>query len=160
MSLTYDQRSEIRMAFDEAFVPPDRRRSLRVKYQVPAQVTAWKRGKVGEPLDVRIEDFSPTGAGLYHTEELPVGSQWLLNVPRPEHDDLIVLLTVVRSKPQEDGTWLVGTELSSVLDRSVMNQFVDTLNNSGSRRRVTSKRTKRLLMILGIFGLAFALILS
>jgi hypothetical protein len=41
-----------------------------------------------------------------------------------------------------------------------MNQFVDTLNNSGSRRRVTSKRTKRLLMILGIFGLAFALILS
>jgi hypothetical protein len=148
------------MAFDEAYVPPDRRRSLRVKYQVPAQVTAWKRGKVGEPLDVRIEDFSPTGAGLYHTEQLPVGSQWLLNVPRPEHGDLIVLLTVVRSKQQEDGTWLVGMELSSVLDRSVMNQFVDTLNNNNGPRRVTSKRTRRLLMILGIFGIAFALILS
>src|SRR4051812_1930442 len=37
MSLTYDQRSEIRMAFDEAYVPPERRRAARVKHQVDAE---------------------------------------------------------------------------------------------------------------------------
>ena len=157
MSLTYDQRSEIRMAFDEAYVPPDRRRNMRVKFRVPAEITAWTRGKQGEPLNVQIEDFSPTGVGMYHTESMAAGSQWLLKVPRPEHGDLIVLLTVVRSKQQEDGTWLIGLELSSVLDRSMMGDFVDAIHGP---RRLTSKRTKRLLMILGIFGIAFALILS
>ena len=61
VSLTYDQKSEIRLAFDEAFVSPERRRSTRIAYQVAAQISEWKRNRESEPFAVQIEDFSPTG---------------------------------------------------------------------------------------------------
>jgi len=49
MPLTYDQKSEIRIAFDEAYIPADRRRDLRVKYRVEAQICSWQNNKQGLP---------------------------------------------------------------------------------------------------------------
>src|SRR5438309_913637 len=94
MSLTYDQRSEIRIAFDEAFVAPERRRSMRVKYTVNAEISEWKKGKEGLAFTVSIEDFSPTGVGMFHDSALPLGSQFLIKVPRPKWGELVVLMTV------------------------------------------------------------------
>src|SRR5688572_18807916 len=102
MPLTYDQKSEIRIAFDEAYVPPDRRRDLRVKYRVDAEIWAWKRNRQGQPFHVRIEDFSPGGVGVIHNEPLELGNEYLIKVPRPGSDDLIILLSVVRCKQLED----------------------------------------------------------
>src|SRR6187200_1156000 len=87
-TLTYDQKSEIRLAFDEAFVAPERRRSFRVKHQVEAQITEWRGDSMGQPFTVKIEDFSPTGVGMIHGAELPVGSQYLIKVPRAKWGDL------------------------------------------------------------------------
>ncbi len=157
MSLTYDQKSEIRMAFDEAYVPPDRRRSMRVKHLVSAEIVAYKKGKQGLPFSVRIEDFSPTGVGMIHGAQLAPGSEYLLTVPRPGADDLVVLLTVARCVPQDDGNFNIGLEISSILDRTAMVQFVDGITNTCRR---TSKRTKVLLLLLGIFGIGFALLLG
>src|SRR5438067_834409 len=112
MSLTYDQRSEIRMAFDEAYVEPERRRAARVKHQVDAEIVPWKRNRPGVPFTVTIEDFSPTGVGVVHSEPLPMSSDFVVKIPRPDNDPLAVLLTVVRNKPMEDGKFVVGMEIS------------------------------------------------
>ena len=156
MSLTYDQKSEIRMAFDEAYVPADRRRDLRVKHQASAEICELKRNKQGLPFRVQIEDFSPGGVGLVHGMELPEGTQYVLKVPRPEMEDLNVLLTVVRCRPQDDGNFQIGMELSSVIDRQVLSQFVGNLQRA---QRITSRRTKILLLVLGIVGVGTALII-
>src|SRR5690349_7423176 len=99
--LTYDQKSEIRMAFDEAYLPPDRRRDPRLNLRCDAEITAWKRGRQGQPFTVRIMDFSPSGVGLLNTAELKMGGEFLLRLPRPDMPELIVLLSVVRCKPLE-----------------------------------------------------------
>ena len=157
MSLTYDQKSEIRMAFDEAYVAPERRRDVRVKHRVNAEISAWKRGKQGLPFNVSIEDFSPTGGGLTHSIELQIGSQYLLRVPRPDAPDLVVVLTVVRCQQRESDEFHIGLELDSVIDRTAIGQFMETI---GDVNRLTSRRTKVLLMLLGIFGISMAMLIG
>jgi c-di-GMP-binding flagellar brake protein YcgR len=154
MSLTYDQKSEIRMAFDEAFVPADRRRDARYKLRVEAQICPWKKNQQGEPITVRIEDFSPGGVGLIHPEPLSVGSEYLLRVPRPEMDELVVLLSVVRCKPLAEGNFLLGMELSSVMDRTSLGQLIDALK--GPPRR---SRWKLFFIAFGIVGICSAMFL-
>jgi c-di-GMP-binding flagellar brake protein YcgR len=154
MSLTYDQKSEIRMAFDEAFVPPERRRDLRVQHRVDAQICPWKKNTQGEPFTVRIEDFSPGGVGLSHSAPMAIGSEYLLRVPRPEMEELVVLLSVVRCRPQDDDTYHVGMELSSVMDRTSMGQLIDALN--GPRKR---SWWKVFFLVFGIAGIATSVML-
>src|SRR5438552_11767436 len=154
MSLTYDQKSEIRMAFDEAFVPPERRRDTRLRMRVDAQICPWKDNRQGEPFTVRIEDFSPGGVGLSHARPLAAGSEYLLRVPRPNMDELVVLLSVRRSKPQEDGNFHIGMELSSVMDRTSLGQLIDALK--GHPRR---NWWKGFLLLFGIVGIGSAMIL-
>jgi len=150
MSLTYDQKSEIRMAFDEAFVPEERRRDTRMRHRVDAQIAPWKRNRQGEPFIVRIEDFSPGGVGLTHTDGLPLGSEYLLRVPRPHADELILLLSVVRCVPVEDGSFHIGLELSSVMDQTSVGSLIDAMRPPPSR---LGKRTKLLFVLFGIAGI-------
>ncbi len=156
MSLTYDQRSEIRMAFDEAFISPERRRALRVTHHVDARISEWKRRRQGMPFTVRIEDFSPAGVGMVHGTELPIASQFLIKVPRPKWGELIVLMTVVRCQKQENGEFHIGLEITSILDQSAMGKLVDTVTDP----RITTKRTKILLLVFGITGIGVSLFLN
>ena len=157
MPLTYDQKSEIRIAFDEAYVPADRRRDLRVKYRVEAQICSWQNNKQGVPFTVRIEDFSPSGVGLIHTGPLDLGSEYLIKVPRPNAEELIVLLTVARCKQQEDGTYLVGLELSSVMDRATMGTFVEQLQ---THRRGASRKLRWLVILFGVIGIGASIVIN
>jgi c-di-GMP-binding flagellar brake protein YcgR len=157
MPLTYDQKSEIRIAFDEAYVPADRRRDLRVKYRVEAQICSWQNNKQGVPFTVRIEDFSPSGVGLIHTAPLDPGSEYLIKVPRPNAEELIILLTVARCRQQEDGTYLVGLELSSVMDRSHMASLLTALS---ARRRAGNRRLRWLVIMFGIIGIGASLLVQ
>lgn len=156
MPLTYDQKSEIRMAFDEAYVPADRRRDTRVKYRVEAQIAPWKRNKQGQPFTVKVEDFSPGGVGVVHGTALELGDEYLIKVPRPQADELVVLMTVVRCVKQDEDTWLIGMELSSVMDRTQIGSLVDAIHQ---RKRVTSRRTRTLFLMLGVFGIGMALLI-
>jgi hypothetical protein len=153
--LTYDQKSEIRIAFDEAYVPSDRRRDSRVNLRTDAEICAWKHNQQGQPFTVRIQDFSPGGVGLLHTAEMKVGNEYLLRVPRPEMDELVVLLTVARCKPMEDGNFWIGMELSSVMDRDSMGKLVDVLREP---KRVTSRWTMILFILLGIAAIGTSLL--
>ena len=158
MPLTYDQKSEIRIAFDEAYVPADRRRDLRVKYRVEAQICSWQNNRQGVPFTVRIEDFSPTGVGLVHSAPLDLGSEYLIKVPRPNAEELIVLLTVVRCVRHVDGSYLIGLELSSVMDRQHMGSFVNALQTR--RRSVASSKLRWLVIMFGVIGIAVSLLMN
>ena len=157
MPLTYDQKSEIRMAFDEAYIPPDRRRDFRVKYRVEAQISLWADDKQGQPFTVRVEDFSPTGVGLVHTAPLEPGSEYLIKVPRPNMDELVVLLAVVRCVPQEDGTYLIGLELASVMDRTHMGQLVNALQSRD--RESSGRRVRRAMLVLALLAFGVSMLI-
>ena len=157
MPLTYDQKSEIRIAFDEAYVPADRRRDLRVKYRVDAEICSWRNCKQGAPFTVRIEDFSPSGVGVIHGAPLDLGSEYLIKVPRPNFSDLIVLLSVVRCKQLEDGSHLIGMELSSVMDRTHLGQLVNAVQTS---RRDGNRRLRWLVIMFGIVSIAASLLMQ
>jgi c-di-GMP-binding flagellar brake protein YcgR len=148
MSLTYDQKSEIRMAFDEAYVPADRRRSIRVKHQVPAEIVPFKKGRPGAALNVQIEDFSPVGVGMIHSSPLELGSDFLLKVPRAEYNDLLVLLTVARCIKRDDGNWQIGLEITSVLTRPI-----ESLSNDSAEAVGMTQSTKFLMALLAVLGL-------
>jgi hypothetical protein len=154
MPLTYDQKSEIRIAFDEAYIPPERRRDLRIRDHISAKICAWTPKKTGNPFPISIEDFSPTGVGVIHREPMKVGELYLLNVPRRGHQDLVVQLSVARCRPLPDGTFQIGMELSSVMDRDG-SAFVDALQ---ARKRHTTRRTKILLLLMAIYGLGISLL--
>jgi hypothetical protein len=161
MSLTYDQRSEIRMAFDEAYVAPERRRAARVKHQVDAEIVPWKRNRPGVPFTVTIEDFSPTGVGVVHSEPLPMESDFVVKIPRPESDPLAVLLTVVRNKPLEDGKFIVGMEISNVLDKTALSRlFNDMAGEPTPAEPPPSRRRKILFLLFGIFGIVTAMLIQ
>jgi hypothetical protein len=157
MPLTYDQRSELRMAFEEAYVESERRRACRVKHQVAARLAPFRGRKPrgAKPLEVTIEDFSTTGVGLVYTKPLAEDEQFLLEVPRPEHKPIWVLLRVVRCLPMDNGTYGVGLEASELLnpDDFPVNPFTDTGDRSRKDSKM-SKKTKMLFLLFGIVGLA------
>jgi hypothetical protein len=155
-SLTYDQRSEIRLAFDEAFVAPERRRSMRVKHITSAEIREWKRGKEGLPFTACIEDFAPAGVGVLHGTELTVGSQYLIKIPREQFGDLTVLMTVVRCKQANDGQFHIGMEISSVMDQTELGKFVDAL----ARQTYPPRWLKVAFLLFGICGIAATLMIN
>lgn len=156
MSLSYDQRSQVRLAFDEAYVPSERRRDLRIRHRVDIELTPWEKGQCGRPFPSNVEDFSPTGVGISHSSPIKPGEMFLLNIPRRGTAALTVLLTCVRCSQREDGSYQIGMELSDVVDQPDAGQFVDAMRR---RRRLTSRRTKILLLILGIYGLGISLLI-
>lgn len=144
------------MAFDEAFVPIDRRRELRIRHQVDAQICPWKENAPGRPVAVQIEDFSAGGIGLVHFTPLAVGDEYLLTIPRAKSGDLVVVISVVHCVRRSDGHYHVGLELSSVMDRTSAGDFVDAMR---ARRRVTSRKTKLLFLLFGIVGVGSSLLI-
>ncbi|HEX8521489.1 MAG TPA: PilZ domain-containing protein [Tepidisphaeraceae bacterium] len=160
MSLSYDQRSEIRWAFEEAYVEPERRRACRVKHKVPAKLAFWKgKPKLVAPLDVTIEDFSTTGVGLVHSSPLKINECYLLEVPRGDRSPMWVVLRVVRCLPMDDGNYAVGLEAAELLDASGfdINPFApDFPTNQPSTGAKMNRRLKILFLLFGIAGTAVA----
>jgi hypothetical protein len=161
MSLTYDERSELRMAFEEAYVEPERRRACRIRHKINAKLVPWPIRIKAPPIEVRIEDFSTTGVGLVHARPLRIGAKYLLEVPRPGRSDIWVLLTVVRCLPMDDGGHGAGLEATELVDPSSLatNPFNGELNLSGSPM-TTRRRTKILFLLFGIAGTALAAFLN
>ncbi len=163
MSLTYDERSQLRWAFEEAYVEPERRRSCRVKHRVAAKLAPWRgRPEASNPITVTIEDFSTTGVGLLHSHPLKLGAQFLLEVPRPEKKPWWVVLRVVRCLPMDDGNFGVGLEASQILDAANFddNPFDELAQVTATRARIMNKRVKVLFTLFGIVGTAVAAFLN
>src|SRR6478672_10458529 len=116
MGLSYDQMSELSMAFQEAHVPSDRRRSTRIKQRIAAEITEFKEnGVAGRTFGVMIEDFSTTGVGIIHSGRLTAGGQYTLEIPRPGQPPIRVLLKVVRCSEVAGGMFTTQMQASEIL---------------------------------------------
>ncbi len=115
MSLTYDQMSELSIAFQEAHVPADRRRSQRIRQRIAAEITEWDDDHAGRTFGVMIENFSPTGVGMIHSGRLKTGGEYTLEIPRPGHAPIRVVLTVVRCEQMDGGMFSTQMKASEIL---------------------------------------------
>ena len=107
--------SELSIAFQEAHVPSDRRRTQRIKQRIAAEITEWDDKKPGRTFGVMIEDFSPTGVGMVHSGRLKVGGQYTLEIPRPGQRPVRILLTVVRCDQGDGGLFSTRMEANEIL---------------------------------------------
>ena len=115
MSVTYDEMSELSIAFQEAHVPSDRRRSTRIKTRIAGEISEWAGGRTGKTFGVMIEDFSTTGVGIVHTGRLNEGCRYTLEIPRQGQRPIKVLLTVVRCSEMDGGLFSAQLEVSELL---------------------------------------------
>jgi len=159
MPLTYDQRSELRLAFEEANVEADRRRACRVKVKVPAKLAPWngKKPDAEPPLDVMIEDFSTTGVGVIYGAPLEENDRYLMEVPRHNAKPAWVVLRVARCMPMDDGTFGVGLEMCELLEAGdfAFNPFTGQTSQP-ARGRTMGKRTKLWFLVFAIIGVAIS----
>src|SRR5437870_5330925 len=115
MAVSYDQMSELSIAFQEAHIPADRRRSQRIKQRIAAEISEWEGDRVGRTFGVTVEDFSTTGVGFVHSGRLKPGGKYLLEIPRPGARPVGVLLTVVRCDEIDGGLFSTRMEVSDLL---------------------------------------------
>ena len=115
MGLSYDQRSELSIAFHEAHVPSERRRSQRIKTRIAADLTEWANDRPGRTFGVMIEDFSTTGVGMVQSGHLKPGGKYTLEIPRPGRVPMKVLLTVVSCHEVDGGLFSTRLEASDIL---------------------------------------------
>jgi len=152
----YDKRSQIRLAFNEAFVPQERRMSARIEHHVATEFYAWENEGEGSPVNVTIEDFSVSGVGAVCGFPMCTGDEYLLRIPQPNRGNLSVILTVVRCNPLPDGEYCIGLRLSSVIDRAHLEKLAESIRDH--RRRLT-RRTVCLFALFGIVGISTGLLL-
>jgi hypothetical protein len=134
MGLTYDQMSELSVAMQEANVPADRRRSQRIRQRVTAEISPWLDSRAGMAFGVMIEDFSTSGVGIVHSGRLKIGSQYLLEIPRPGREPLRAIFTATRCSETDGGLFNVRLEPSDLLDVAVSHQTARSADEQrGSR---------------------------
>lgn len=115
MAVSYDQLSELRMAFEEAHVPAERRRSPRVTERVSLEIARWARGRAGRACGVTIEYFSTSGVAMTHAGRLKVRSEYLLEIPRLGAPPIGVVLAVVRCERTVGGLFSSEMRVTEVL---------------------------------------------
>jgi hypothetical protein len=143
MAVSYDQMSELSIAFQEAHIPADRRRTQRIKQRIAAEISEWENNRVGRTFGVTVEDFSPTGVGFVHSGRLKEGGKYLLEIPRPGHKPVGVLLTVVRCDQLDGGLFSTRMEVSELL--------AGRLQATADAKRRARLRVMRMATAVGVF---------
>src|SRR5688500_18163519 len=153
MSLSYDQMSALSMAFQEAHVPPDRRRALRIKQRIAAEITeGTPKGEPGRSVGVTIEDLSTTGVGTTHSGRLKPGHKYTLEIPRPGQPPIRVLLVVVRCDQFDGGLFTTQMEASEIL----AGRNTSETPTAHGRGRGRGRRTALLFSLLAFVATAAA----
>jgi len=137
-------------AGDRPFSHPlsDRRRATRVKKKFVTQMTPWAPGRPSIPFEVIIDDVSNTGVGLIHHEPLEMGLRHLLTVPRVDEKPVMLEYIVCRCDRRPDGRYSIG--LTAADDVYV------PLTDAAGPKRLTTRTTKILFLLFGIFGIIIA----
>jgi hypothetical protein len=146
MTLTYDERSELRAAFEETYVPTqERREALRVHYRVPLDMVSWKDERAGPAVSVMLEEFSTTGVGVIYPGRLNPGDRYLLEVPGWEKRRVTLIIEVVHCTPVEAEKCRIGLKIVGV--------------HGTHLRTVLHRRAKFLFLLFGVVGVAVAMLL-
>jgi hypothetical protein len=103
---------------DPAFAGDDKRRAHRVELNNRVTIVPYADGQPAAGVGVELRDLSHRGLRFHHSEPLPVGSQFVLELPQATGDPLAILCTVAHSEPTSQGPVSIGAEFTFALRKS------------------------------------------
>jgi hypothetical protein len=125
----------------------DRRRATRLKQKFVTQITPWAAGHASVPFEVVINDISEMGVGIIHDQPMELGLRHLLTVPRADEKPVMREYVVCRCDRRADGRYSIGLTVG---------EDVYVPMTEVPEKRVTSRTTKVLFLLFGIFGIIIA----
>ena len=93
----------------------EKRRIERVRNEQLVRVTPCTNGKLGRPLNVAMRDFSPRGIGIWHSQEIPAGTQVMLSLEPRNGVASHLMYEVVRVEGPLVGGYAIGAEFVCVI---------------------------------------------
>ena len=119
MQLSADQLASFSAALkvsDHQPKPSERRRTQRLDVRATVAVTLINEGQRGESLMPRLRDLSPRGIALLHTAPLQQGQQFVVTLPRDDGPSVMILCTVMHSRPGQGTLHTIGAEFTCALN--------------------------------------------
>jgi hypothetical protein len=102
-------------AADPIFAGGDQRRAHRVELSNRVTIVPYADGQPRAGVGVELRDVSPRGLRFLHSQQLPVGAQFVLELAQAGGDPLTILCTVAHSEPTPQGPFSTGAEFTCVL---------------------------------------------
>jgi HD-like signal output (HDOD) protein len=96
----------------------DKRRAPRIARQGSILITpcfgAGAVGRAGEQVRVQFRDLSRNGIGLLFHKPLPVGTQFIVSVPRGGGETVPIVYVVVRCIPKGPNLYEIGAQVNAI----------------------------------------------
>jgi hypothetical protein len=93
----------------------ERRRAPRMELEASIALRVVQDGKLAPPLVVRVFDFSPRGLGLFHSEPIAQGTQFVVQMERQTGGYVSMLCTVMHSRAVAGERFKIGVEFTCQL---------------------------------------------
>jgi hypothetical protein len=100
---------------DPSFAGSDKRRAHRVHLNNRVTIIPDVKGEDAQAIGVELSDFSPRGIRFLHLRTLPVGGQFVLELPQTSGEPVRMLCSVVHARPTPQGPFAIGAEFTCVL---------------------------------------------
>ena len=100
---------------DPSFAGSEKRRAHRVPVNSRATIIPDIQGEASQPVGVELRDFSPRGLRFLHSRTLPVGGQFVLELPQAAGEPVRMLCCVVHVRQTPEGHFSIGAEITCVL---------------------------------------------
>jgi HD-like signal output (HDOD) protein len=122
---------ELQLAEQADAAPVNRRRAARIRRDGHIRIIPCANGVLSPPIPVRLKDLSSTGIGVLHTQPLPLGTQFVVQLPQPGGQTKHLLYRVVRCETAA-GIANIGAELASVLKPEAVNAALPAAEPTGA----------------------------
>ena len=103
-------------AADPSFAGDDKRRAHRVELKNRVTIVPYDDGQPRAGVGVELRDVSPRGLRFLHSQVMPLGSQFVLELPHASGEPMTILCTVAHSEPTSQGPFSTGAEFICVLE--------------------------------------------
>lgn len=97
-------------------IGPERRAAPRFPSLAVADLHRTQNGTAQPVTKVAVRDISVSGIGIYQTEKMAVGEQFVIGLPRPGAGQLRILCTVVRVYPMAEKLFVTGAAFVKLAD--------------------------------------------
>jgi len=96
----------------------EKRRATRIQVEAPVTIWPVKEGSHGTPATVLTRDISYSGIGILQARPAATDDQFILRLPRPKAEPILLLCQVTYVKTLADNLYGVGALYVSVLEKS------------------------------------------
>ncbi|HMB96777.1 MAG TPA: PilZ domain-containing protein [Tepidisphaeraceae bacterium] len=117
MKLSAEQFAELAATFNAKASPTehDRRRAARMELQANIKITPIHSGNRLSAMHVIVSDFSARGIAFLHATPMPLGQQFITELPRKSGGVVELLCTVAHCSIIGHNAYRVGAEFTCAL---------------------------------------------